>query len=131
MLDVLPSDIIYHITLYLNLHDIHKLVIIKNVYDTPYITSFNNNRIIHCNRIKLFLRICYHSSLLFQELKTILNKHYYTMLSKHQSSFPLFNNQCLLYGPITPHDYCRFCSLNEYQHKYQKMIQIFLELVYK
>ena len=130
MIDILPLDIILHISGYLNKHDIHKLVIMKNIYDKTFILNFKNNRIIYSNRIKLFLRMRYHYSSLFKELKKILNKHYYTMISKHTTKFPLFNNQCLLYAPIVPYDICRFCSLEQKQHKYHKMIQMFLELVY-
>ncbi len=130
MLDVLPTDIIHHITNYLKLSNIHNLVVIKNLYDKSFINTFNNNRIIHSNRIKLFLLTRYRYSLLFKEINNILNKHYYTMISKHTTKFPLFNNHCLLYAPTVPYDVCRFCSLQQSEHKYHKMIQMFLELVY-
>lgn len=130
MLDILPFDIIRHISLYINQCDIHKLILIKGVYDIDNKYAFMQFREIQCNKIKLFLRLCYHQRLLFYQLKIILDKHYYTMISKHDTVFPLFNNQCLLYAPFIPYDKCRFCLLYQCDHKYHKMINMFMRLAY-
>ena len=130
MLDILPFDIIHHISLYINPCDIHNLILIKNIYDIDDKSAFIRFREFQCNKIKLFLRLRYRQRLLFNQLKIILDKHYYTMISTHDTTFPLFNNQCLLYAPLIPYNRCRFCSLHLSNHKYHKMINMFLELVY-
>lgn len=128
MLDLLPFDIILHITQFLN--DTHPIILIKDLYSKEYYSEFMLNRVIHANRIKLCFRLFFHKKILFNTLKQILDKHYYIMLSKKQKSYPLFNNQCILYAPFVPYEKCRFCSFHLHKHKYNKMIRMYLELVY-
>lgn len=130
MLDLMPIDIIYHISSYMEYGNIHPLVLIKNIYDNDYISAFSRFRIVKCNKIKLYLRLRLHQRLLFQQLKIILEKYHYTMTSNHNIAFPLFNNQCLFYSPLTPYNKCRFCLQHQFNHKYHKMIHMFLDLVY-
>ena len=130
MLDILPNDIIRHISQFLHVRDKYNIIHLKNIYEPCDIASINTARHLACNRIKLCAKICFYRKKLFITLHNTIHKHFYTMSSNSQAQPPRFNGYCVLYSPCTPYGVCRFCLHNLDKHRYDKMIHMYLHFFY-
>ena len=126
ILTEIPEDILYNLLVnnltfkdirLLNTSSRHMLPQKENkkIVDTVYLSA---------NRIKLFIILFNNKKILFRKIDRILNRHF----KYNFNGMITFNNKCLLYAPFTQYGTCRFCGKNLAEHKYVKMMKIYLAL---
>ena len=122
----LPNDIIYNILKSCYIGNHRQLIISNNeLYNNYY--ELKNGISIKILRIKLWLKIMIHKRKLFRDINYIFNKHFRFDFS----GIMRYRDICLLYSPHVQYGPCRFCMKNLNEHKYYKMIKIYLELITK
>ena len=124
----LPNDIIYHIYQFIPFQQLRLLN--TSIYDNFLYNKVNNTLILSSNKISLYYKLRYHQLNLFQEFNTILNDSYFDVINNpYGSSTGInFNGYCILYSPIYQYGLCRFCNKNLSEHKYDKLIKVYLSL---
>lgn len=126
ILTEIPQDILYNLLANnLTFTDIRLL----NTASRHILPQKENKKIVNriylaANRIKLFIILLNNKKLLFRKIDRILNRHF----KYNFNGMISFNSSCLLYAPFTQYGKCRFCEKNSAEHKYIKMMRIYLEL---
>mgnify|MGYP001382089591 CR=1 FL=1 len=76
-------------------------------------------------KLALYFLIKINQMKLFRKINTILNDHFTNFIGGMIG----FNDSCLMYAPVAQYGVCRFCTKHLSEHKYDKMINIYLRLV--
>ena len=120
----LPCDIKY----YINQHflDTNKIRLLNTCgfYNKAQETIIKRNIKINKNKILLYFLIKHKQMKLFRKIKETLDYHFIN----HLGGMISFNDSCLMYAPHVQYGPCRFCMKNLDQHKYNKMINLYLKL---
>jgi hypothetical protein len=122
----IPEDIQYNlIDNYLTMKDLRLL----NTSGAKLLPQKENKKIVDkvylaASRIKLFIILLNNKKILFRKIDRILNRHF----KYNFHGMMRFNDECLLYAPVTQYGTCRFCERNISKHRYVKMMNIYLAL---
>lgn len=121
----LPDDIIYNIIDKCTIGKQRQITIINQSLNSDEICKkIKDNVVIKILRIKLWLKICIQKQKLFRDINYILNRHF----TLNFCGMMRYKDICLLYAPHVQYGPCRFCMKNLNEHKYFKMMNIYLEL---
>ena len=123
----LPEDILHYIhNEYLNTN--HKRLLntvgfYKN--NRKLQTEINQFIISKAYILKLYFLIKFNQIKLFRKIKETLDYHFVN----HLGGMITFNDNCLMYAPHVQYGPCRFCLKHLSQHKYNKMVNLYLSIV--
>lgn len=124
----LPDDILYIIIKKCNIGKQRQITIINNVfYNDELYKKIQNEIFVKTSRIKLWLKILLQKQKLFRDINLALNRHFTLNFGRSLE----YNKCCLLFSPHVQYGPCRFCMKLFNEHKYFKMINIYLELTTK
>ena len=120
----LPCDIKYYINK--QFLDTNKIRLLNTCgfYNKAQETIIKENIKISKNKILLYFLIKHKQMKLFRKIKETLDYHF----TNHLGGIISFNDSCLMYAPHVQYGPCRFCMKNLDQHKYNKMINLYLKL---
>ena len=120
----LPCDIKYYINQ--QFLDTNKIRLLNTCgfYNKAQETIIKENIKISKNKILLYFLIKHKQMKLFRKIKETLDYHFIN----HLGGMISFNDSCLMYAPHVQYGPCRFCMKNLDQHKYNKMINLYLKL---
>lgn len=122
----LPNDLIYNILKKCYIAKQRQLMITNNeIYNNN--NELKNEITIKILRIKLWLKIMIQKRKLFRDINYILNRHF----TLNFCGMMRYKDICLLYSPHVQYGPCRFCMKNLNEHKYYKLMNIYLELITK
>ena len=123
MLVLLNEDLQYFI--YESLLDFHHLRLLNTTGILPenYNKRVTNKLVKLANQIKLTYMLTKSRKVLFRDIDRTLNRHFTYNFTGQMS----YNNTCLLYSPFTQYGICRFCCKQRIYHKYDKMMNIYLQ----
>ena len=120
----LPDDILEHISYnYLN-DGKTRLLNTCGIYSNNMTITINTKIKHNAYRIMLFYIIKHNQKQLFRKINTIFKMNFFN----HIGGMIKFNDSCLMYAPVTQYGKCRFCLKQLNEHKYEKMIKIYLSL---
>ena len=124
----LPNDIIYNIINKCGVGEQRLIIIVNNeLYNDEVCKKIRDEILIKYLRIKLWLKIILQKRKLFRDINYILNRHF----TLNFCGMMRYKDICLLYSPHIQYGNCRFCMKNLNEHKYFKMMNIYLELTTK
>ena len=85
------------------------------------------NQFIICKTyiLKLYFLIKFNQIKLFRKIKETFDYHFVN----HLGGMITFNDSCLMYAPHAQYGPCRFCMKHLSQHKYNKMVNLYLRLI--
>lgn len=120
----LPCDIKYHITENFLRNNNKRLLNTSGFYNGIHKTDITKNIVNTKNKLALYFLIKYNQMKLFRKIDMILKYHFKNFIGGMIS----FNDNCLIYAPVTQYGKCRFCCKEFNDHRYGKMIDVYLSL---
>jgi hypothetical protein len=127
-MDELPYELREEISMYIPVQKQHLLLLSKKEFFLPTKNfQIKHNLYKNASRIALFIRLNQKILRFFKILTKCINSYYRFM---HCGEFICaFNQNCMMYAPVSPHGICRFCGKPMHTHKYRKMVDIFMTLI--
>lgn len=125
MLDNLPDDLISTIIDFLP--DNKKRLINTTIIIPEYERNIIKKRQqFASNQLKMYIKLLYFTKLNIRTLDMYLATYFRAC---HTSgSYKKYRGECLMYAPFVQYGMCRFCSNLRHQHRYSKMMDVYMKI---